>query len=184
MAHQAVHIAKKSKKKAKKYRSLIFLTAFGFLAVISTKYVVTAALMVSVFLLAYTVNYLELWVLGIELATLTAVLIGAAFGPVIGALAGIIAVLGHLFGGQYMSIYVFWLVPSYAAAGYLAGTLNMPITQLGIAILFGLHAVFFAFMAVFDSEEIPVYIVYGALNIGFNIFLFQAVAPVLFGLMG
>lgn len=158
--------------------------AFGVLLLVSARHAVAAALLVSTGLLAYTIDWLEMWVYGIELATFTTVMAGAVFGPSWGAAAGILAIIFHVIFGEYMSVYVFWLVPSYAAAGFMAGSLNMPITQLGMTILIGLHTVFLSFLLMFDSEELPAYLLYGTLNVAVNVGLFYSVAPALLRLMG
>lgn len=184
MDYQAYQLAGKTKRKAKNNRRKILLASFGLLAIISLRYATIAGLIMLTFLLAFAVNYLEMWILGLELATLTTVLAGASFGPATGAAIGILSIVGHLIFGRYMSIYVFWLVPSYAAAGFMAGTMAMPITQLGITILIGLHAAFLIFLLAFSIEELSQYVFYGALNIAVNVGLFVTVAPVLFQLMG
>ncbi|MFB6291856.1 MAG: hypothetical protein ABEI58_00515 [Candidatus Nanohaloarchaea archaeon] len=134
---------------------------------------------------AYLVALVDFNWSGIELTTFTVVMAGMVFGPVQGAIAGIVLVLLQFAVGQQMGIYVLWVVPSYGIAGAVAGIAgaSTPVTT-GIGITVGLHLAFTMFTSIFTPGALSRYLPYAVGNTLVNIFLFQAAAgPVLALLM-
>jgi hypothetical protein len=164
-------------------RYIVLLGLICVSAVFFTEYVVSLGLVGAAVLTPLIVARLELKKFGFELITLATVLIGFSFGPVIGAVAGFLLAVSQMVVGRFAGIWVFWVIPSYAVAGFAAGALDFGIFSLGMIIIVSLHA-FFSFMTfLFNRGGFAFYAIYGLTNIAFNFLLFRSVAPVLVGLM-
>lgn len=160
--------------------ALVFLPLIFF-----TDYAVTALLALSAILAAGIIHRLHLRQTGVELTTFATIITGMAHGPLIGGVTGFILIMLQMFIGQYSGLYIFWVVPSYAIAGAVAGFLGASsITATGIGIVIGLHAVFSSFTAILTSRRLPSYLMYALLNIIFNVALFVYVAPQIVSMIG
>lgn len=129
-------------------------------------------------------NYAGIKMLGIELVTLTTVLTALELGPEAGAAAGFLLMTAHMVAGQFSGAYILWVIPSYAIAGFVAGTISMDITTLGIGIAVVLNTLFTALTSAISppgalSGQIP----HAIGNIVFNSVIFLYVAPQLLAMM-
>jgi|GEM_PF-677170 hypothetical protein len=130
------------------------------------------------------VKYAGIKMLGIELVTLTTILTAVELGPELGAIVGLVLMTAHMIAGQFSGAYILWVIPGYAVAGFLAGTVNLDITTLGIGIAVVLNTVFTGITAYLSppgalSGQIP----HAVGNIIFNSMLFVYVAPALMSMM-
>lgn len=171
-------------KKPRIYRLILALGLLFIGAYLFTGYLVTAALVIGVGTMAWTVNKINMKQIGVELATFSTVLIGAAYGEVPGAFIGISLILLQVTAGQYKGSYLTWVIPAYPVAGFLAGIFGgLEIFLLGSAITVGMQAVFAFLTSVTSMGSFPKYFPYAATNVIFNIVMFQSIAPLLLPLM-
>lgn len=163
---------------------LVLAAAVVSLAVHMPKYVAALVLVALTVAVSVLVTRAELNRLGIETATLSTVLMGAAFGPDTGALLGLLVILAQLFTGNPPGMYVLWVVPGYVLAGYLSGTLTgYEVATLGVMLNIGLQSAFLFFTAVLSRDKLPKYFQYAVFNVGFNFVLFSALAPTILQLL-
>lgn len=140
---------------------------------------VTISIVLPIFL-----NYAGIKMLGIELVTLTTVLTALQLGPEAGAIMGFILMTEHMVAGQFSGAYILWVIPSYAVAGFVAGTVGLGITTIGIGIAVVLNTFFTALTSFISppgalSGQIP----HAVGNIVFNSVLFIYLAPQLMAMM-
>lgn len=147
-----------------------------------TDYMLVAALIILTVITPLALNHLGLKGLGIELVTLTTVIIGINFGPEAGAIAGFLLMATHMISGQFTGAYILWVIPSYAVAGFIAGTAGLEITVLGIALAVGMNVAFTALTMAVTPEAIRYFVPHAAGNIVFNALLFTQIAPQLLAL--
>lgn len=152
---------------------LILLVLLAVPLVLLPRFVVIAAFIVATYALAYSVGYLGLRWTGMELATFSTVLIGVTETPLVAGLIGLILVLGQMISGGWSGLYLLWVVPAYFFAGVAASVLGASnLVFTGLAITAGLHVVFAVFTSLFSRGRLMKYLVYAAMNIGFNALLF------------
>jgi hypothetical protein len=159
------------------YGRIIAVVGLILFTIFFRQYALAIILTLLTALTAALVNFFDLRMFGIELATFSTVIIAKTFGTTAGALAGLFLVLTIMVIGQQVGPYMLWVVPTYAVVGFLAGFLQLPITQLGIYLTIGMHVVFFGCTAIFTPKAISNIVTYGAGNILLNVALFTAVAP-------
>jgi len=128
-------------------------------------------------------NYAGIKMLGIELVTLTTVLTALQMGAEAGAIAGFVLMTAHMVAGQFSGPYILWVIPSYAIAGFVAGTVGLDITTLGIGIAVVLNTVFTAITSAISPQGLSRFIPHAIGNIVFNAVLFMYVAPQLLAMM-
>jgi hypothetical protein len=175
---------KQKVKDPKLYRPVILAAAAAVAALYFTSYVVTAALVVGVAVVAFLVNKANMKQVGIELATFSTVLIAVTYGPLVGGLMGLGLVFLQITAGQYTGSYIIWVIPAYGVAGFIAGSFSgAGVFALGFGITVGLQAVFAALTAVTASGNLGRYMPYAVTNVIFNFFAFQYLALVLLPLM-
>ncbi len=147
-----------------------------------TDYALVASLVMLSVITPLVLNHLNLKGLGIELVTLTTVIIGIKFGPGAGAVAGFLLMATHMISGQFTGAYILWVIPSYAAVGFIAGTVGIEITVLGIALTVAANVLFTALTMLVTPEGVKYFIPHAAGNILFNAVIFTQVAPQLLAL--
>ncbi|MBI4214975.1 hypothetical protein HY546_03185, partial [archaeon] len=109
---------------------------------------------------------------------------GVVYGPVIGAITGIVLVSIHLLMSGYFGIYFLWVIPEYALAGWLAAQWSSQgILQLGMTITLLLHGINIIFSLFFRRHMIFQYMVYAATNVVFNFALFALAGPAVIGVL-
>ncbi|MFB6147428.1 MAG: hypothetical protein ABEJ66_00950 [Candidatus Nanohaloarchaea archaeon] len=166
------------------YRSFILAAVISVALLYFTSYVVTAALVVSVAVVAWAMNKVNMKRFGVELTTLSTVLIAVTYGPAVGAGMGLALVMLQVTAGQYTGSYIIWVIPSYAVAGLAAGVLSgLDIFTLGFGLTVVMQAVFATLTSVTSSGKLQAYLPYAVTNIAFNLLMFSYVAPVLLPLM-
>lgn len=109
------------------------------------------AIILATSLLALILRFLHpIKYLGIELVTLSTMLVGVVYGPVIGGVYAFVMLLMHLIlGDYYIGTYLIWLIPEYILLGVLSGIFGSGIIgHLGVAFIIGMNALnlFFTFL--------------------------------------
>ncbi len=166
------------------YRFIIVAALIGVAAYFFTGYVITGILVIGVGVVSWTVNRLGMKQVGVELATLSTVVIGVAYGPIPGSLMGLALIMLQMTAGQYTGSYIVWVIPAYPVAGFIAGTFNgVGIFVLGAGLTAGMQALFAVMTAVTVAGNFPRYFPYAATNVVFNLTMFMYVAPVILPLM-
>lgn len=108
--------------------------------------------------------------LGIELITLSTMLVGVVYGPVIGGIYGFVILLAHLLvGNYYMGNYLVWLVPEYILLGALSGIFGTEIIgALGVSFIIGMNVLNLILTLVGENErfakELPFAVGNAAIN--------------------
>lgn len=153
----------------------------GFL--LFTDFVVLSGLVILSLVTPVLVRHLGIKMLGIEFVTLTTVLVALEMGAAAGALAGFLLMTAHMIAGQFSGAYILWVIPSYGVAGFIAGTVSMPVTTLGVGLAAGLNIFFTAATAGLTPEGLPYQIPHALGNIAFNAGLFIYVAPQLLAII-
>jgi hypothetical protein len=120
--------------------------------------------------------------IGIEVVTLSTVLIGAAYGSLVGAIMGAVGRLIEAFSTKrYFSLVV--TVPLYAAMGFVAGmfsSVNIIILGIIISIAFALLSGLFSIAI---GGRVSKVVFFGITEIIINILFFINIAPFMFHLM-
>lgn len=165
------------------YRYVILAVAAVLPAVLYTEYFLISILLVLTGVTSIAISRLEMNRSGVELVTFTAIFSGYVLGPESGAIIGFIAVLLQMFSGRPPGIYMLWVVPSFTVAGYVAGTVSMPLTRMGVVFPLVLQSFFMFTTFILMREKLPKYLQYAVFNIAFNYVLFQAIAQPLLGLV-
>jgi len=117
--------------------------------------------------------------IGIEMVMFSTVISGVLYGPAIGAVIGAVSMVIDYAFATRLSLFSIITVPSYAAAGYIAGLVgdSMNITQLGIVItiiyVLFTNTIIVAFMGGTLGKSIR----FAATDIAFNAVVFSAAAP-------
>ncbi len=99
--------------------------------------------------------------LGIELVTLSTILVGVVYGPVIGGVYAFVVLLAHLMlGDYYIGNYLMWVIPEYVLLGILSGVIGIGVIgTLGVVLVIGLNlmSLFFTFLGESDrvAKELP-----------------------------
>lgn len=149
-----------------------------------SKLAISVLLAVLTLVLSYAVQRTHIKRFGIEMVTLTTVVIGVSFGALPGAISGIIMIMLH--DVITHKIQPFWIVvvPMFGVIGAIAGFYAYAnILLLGIGLTLLSHFVFVMFQTI--TNHFPAkYLPYAVANICFNACLFYAVAPVLIGMLG
>jgi len=93
--------------------------------------------------------------LGIELITLSTMLVGVVYGPVTGGIYGFTILLAHLIvGNYYIGTYLMWLLPEYVLLGILAGIFGTGlIGPLGVSFIIGMNLLNALFTLVGENER-------------------------------
>ncbi|WP_414837375.1 hypothetical protein ACK3SF_03845 [Candidatus Nanosalina sp. VS9-1] len=157
-------------------RRIFLLALMAIPALFLTSYFAAFTLMVLTVALSLTVNRYNLNRFGLELATFSTVTMATVFGPRIGALLGLVYICLQMFSGSTPGVYMIWVVPSYAAAGYLTAGLNIDIVTLGIYTSVTLQSIFTLMTFLTSRGRLPKFIQYVVFNLAINFFLFKTVA--------
>jgi len=168
--------------KWKRYLTLLIILVLA--VIFFRRYSVVIGLMVATGVVSWATSELSLRWTGIEAATLTTVLVAVAFGPVYGAVIGFLTIVLQMMAGGYIGMYMLWVVPSYAIAGFLVGSMATGgIVQTGIYTIVGLQAVFSLFTLALSPGRIGKYLPYAVGNVIFNVLAFQMLAPMILAAM-
>ena len=109
------------------------------------------AIILTTSLLAVILRFLHpLKYLGIELVTLSTMLVGVVYGPVVGGIYAFVILLVHLIlGNYYIGTYLMWIIPGYILLGVLSGIFGTGIIgPLGVSFIIGMNMLnlFFTFL--------------------------------------
>lgn len=151
--------------------SLLILPAF-FL----TSYFAAFVLMILTVAVSLLVNRYNLNRFGIETATFSTVTMATVFGPETGAALGLVYICLQMFSGSTPGVYMIWVVPSYAAAGYIIGGLNTDIITVGLYTSVILQSIFTFMTFLTSRSRLPKFIQYVVFNLTINFFLFKTLA--------
>ncbi|MAG07978.1 hypothetical protein CMO89_00750 [Candidatus Woesearchaeota archaeon] len=155
--------------------ALLFLLLFK-------KIIVISLLVISSFVISYIINAFGLKAIGLELVTLSAVITGKIYGPLMGFIIALVLITFHLIMSGYLDIYILWIIPSYALVGILAGLFSgFSITQLGIALTILLNFIYLFFTLMFAAGNLTKLLPYSLSNVIINIILFSTIAKPLVG---
>ena len=144
---------------------VIFLEKFFFFLVI-----VIAAILVAVILRFFQM----LKYIGVELVTLSTMVVGVVYGPVIGGVYGFTILLVHLMiGDYYMGNYLMWVIPLYVILGVLSGIFGTSLIGfLGVFFIIGLDMLSLFFTFIGESDRLGKEVPYIVGNILINSILF------------
>lgn len=152
--------------------TVIFLEKFFFFLVIAA----TALLVAVVLRFFQALKYI-----GVELVTLSTMVVGVVYGPVIGGVYAFTILLVHLIiGDYYTGNYLMWVVPLYVLLGVLSGILGTNLVGfLGVFFIIGLDLLSLFFTFVGESDRLGKEVPYIVGNILINSILFvQFFGPV------
>jgi len=165
-------------------RLLIIIGIILLAAMLATKLFVISLLVILSFAISFMIGKFQLRILGIELVTFLTVIAGYVYGPTAGIIIGLVLITFHLVISGYFGVYYAWVIPEYAAAGYLASQwTSQPIGMLGMTILILLIAVNIFLTMIFTKQELGSYIPYTIMQVMFNAFIFFVVGPSVVGIL-
>ncbi|MBI2578936.1 MAG: hypothetical protein HYW26_04460 [Candidatus Aenigmarchaeota archaeon] len=161
----------------------LLAVAVALLAAYFKLFIITA-LIASVIAASLLVQKFQLRLFGFETVTFSTVIMGVAYGPVIGGIFGMAMVLVSLVISGYFGIYYLWIIPEYAVAAYLASQwYGGDILSVGLNITIILQVANIVLTYFFDRYSFFQHIVYSATNIVFNFAAFALFGPVLVGIL-
>lgn len=108
-------------------------------------------------LVSLILRYLQpLKYMGIELATLSTILVGVVYGPVIGGVYGFTILLIHLIlGHYYMGSYLIWVIPEYILLGILSGIFKNELSAiLGLFLIVGINVLNMFLTSIAESDRV------------------------------
>lgn len=115
------------------------------------------AITLATVLLAVILGFVQpLKYLGIELVTLSAMLVGLVYGPIIGGVYAFTILLVHLILGRYyMGAFLAWVIPEYILLGVLSGILRATIIgPIGVSLIFGINILNLLFTFFGENERV------------------------------
>jgi len=157
-------------------RRVFLFSLMAIPALFLTNYFIAFSLMLLTVALSLAVNRFGLNRFGLELATFSTVTMAQVFGPETGAILGLVYICLQMFSGSTPGVYLMWVVPSYVAAGYFAGTSTLDVTTLGLYTAITLQSIFTFMTFLTSRSRLPKFIQYATFNITINMLLFQTIA--------
>jgi len=157
-------------------RRVFLFSLMAIPALFLTNYFIAFTLMLLTVALSLAVNRFGLNRFGLELATFSTVTMAQVFGPETGAILGLVYICLQMFSGSTPGVYLMWVVPSYVAAGYFAGTSTLDVTTLGLYTAITLQSIFTFMTFLTSRSRLPKFIQYATFNITINMLLFQTIA--------
>lgn len=112
--------------------------------------------------------------LGVELVTLSTMLVGVVYGPLIGGIYAFVILLVHLIlGDYYIGTYLMWVAPEYILLGVLSGIFGTAIIgPLGVSFIVGLNLLSLFFTFIGESDRVGKELPYVIGNIAINSVIF------------
>ncbi len=107
-------------------------------------------------LVAVLLGFLQpLKYIGIELVTLSTMLVGVVYGPVVGGIYASAILLPHFIVGRYyIGAYLAWVIPEYILLGVLSGVLGAGIIgPLGVSFIVGINLLSLVFTFIGENER-------------------------------
>lgn len=171
-------------KDLKLYYFLIPVLA-GLAATSAPRFTLVGVFMFVVVAAALAANFYEFSGLGVELATFATVSTALMFEPAVSAALAFVYIVIQMFAGGNTGIYIFWVIPSYVAAGFIISVLEpSSLVQAGSISAAVLQSIFVVFTAIFSRGYVGIFVRFVALNIIFNIVLFAAFGPLISSYVG
>jgi hypothetical protein len=134
---------------------------------------------------AVATRYYELKGMGVETATFATVISSMIFEPGTSALLAFIYITLQMFTGGNTGVYIFWVIPSFTAAGFiLPNFTGIGVIQLGIMTAVALQGFFSLMTGIFSRGYLPIFLKFVVLNILINTVLFTALAEPLLSFLG
>lgn len=174
-------------KKAKELRLYYLLIPAAFLipAYFLPKLFLALGLMLITVASAVAARYYELKGMGVETATFATVISSTVFEPGTSALLAFIYITLQMFAGGNTGVYIFWVIPSFTAAGFiLPNFTGIGVVQLGIMSTVALQGIFSLMTGIFSRGYLPIFLRFVVLNILINTVLFTALAEPLLSVLG
>ena len=134
-------------------------------------------LIVASVILSYMMGVWHIKGIGIELVLLSSIISGMMYGPIAGAVVALLLITIHMLSTQHVNVYLLWVIPAYAVAGYLAGTTSMDIKQFGLFATLGLNAFNLLITALIFRANVGKFLPFAITNVLFNSVLFLFIAP-------
>ena len=145
------------------------------MAILLEKFFFFLIISVTTVLLAVILGFLQpLKYIGIELVTLSTMLVGVVYGPVIGGIYAFTLLLAHLILGRYyIGAYLVWVIPEYVLLGILSGVFRTGIIgPLGVSFIAGLNLMSLFFTFIGENERFAKELPYVIGNIVINSVIF------------
>jgi hypothetical protein len=134
---------------------------------------------------AVATKYYELKGMGVETATFATVISSTVFEPGTSAVLAFIYITLQMFAGGNTGVYIFWVIPSFTAAGFiLPNFTGIGVVQLGIMTAVALQGFFSLMTGIFSRGYLPIFLRFVVLNILINTVLFTALAEPLLNALG
>ncbi len=154
-----------------------------FVVLMATNLLAISLLFATSLLVSYSVGWLKMRAVGVELVTFITVISALAYGTFPAALIGLMLMAFHIIIAQYSGAYVLWVVPEYALAAVLAGAIAGSVAFVGVAVTLILHAINIALTLAFSREHFPKFLPYVITNILFNALIFTQAGEAVLGMM-
>jgi len=164
-----------------RFKKYILVLLIALIILLIFRSIASALLLLSATIaLSFIASKLKLKYAGVELVTFTVVLLGIAYGPITGIIAGILLETIHLLlSKRGFKIYNVWVIPCFGFVGFLAGNFaTVNILMLGVGLTLFLHAVHFLLgFFVLKTQKVR-YAIYAISNIILNVLLFANLGAV------
>lgn len=124
------------------YSILLGILLLAVLVLFLKKFLFFLIIVGATILVAFILRFLQLLkYAGVELVTLSTLLVGVVYGPLIGGIYGFVLLLAHLIvGNYYIGTYLMWLLPEYVLLGVLSGILGEGIIgYIGMSFIVGMN---------------------------------------------
>jgi hypothetical protein len=184
---KATRIIRQGWRKSKELRLHYLLVPAAFLApaYFFPKFFLALGFMMLTVTVAVAARYYELKGMGVETATFSTVISSMVFEPGTSALLAFIYITLQMFAGGNTGVYIFWVIPSFTAAGFiLPNFTGIGVVQLGIITAVTLQGFFSLMTGIFSRGYLPIFLRFVVLNILINTVLFTALAEPLLSVLG
>ncbi len=123
--------------------------------------------------------------MGVELITLTTMIVGAAYGPIIGGVYAFSFLLIQLvLGDYYIGTYLVWVLPEYVLLGVISGVFASNLNSIGIVLIIGLNVTNLIFTFLSENERFFKELPYAIGNSMINSVLFMQFFASVINLIG
>ena len=158
----------------KVYSVLIGIALLGFVALFLHKLFFFLVISLATSLVALILRFVKpLKYMGIELVTLSTMLVGASYGPIIGGIYAFTLLLTHLvLGDYYIGVYLIWVLPEYVLLGVMSGVFASNLDSIGIAFVIGMNIMNLIFTYLNENDRFFKELPYAIGNSLINSFLF------------
>jgi hypothetical protein len=167
----------------KKY--ILILGILLLLFLLFKKIFLVSILVVSSFFISYVMSNIRIKSIGLELVTLSAVITGKIYGPLMGLIVAFILIIFHFMISGILGVFMLWVVPTYCIVGVFAGIFPInDIVNLGIYLSIFLNIVYLSFTLIFSPGRISKLLPYSITNVIINVILFSTIGKLIVGFIG